>query len=33
MDNYFSREAEIMDIVYVLDKDKFRTFTLDRNNY
>ena len=24
----FSREAEIMDIVYNLDKDKFRIFTI-----
>ena len=31
MDTYFPREAKIIDIVYDLDKDYFRTFTLDRN--
>ena len=33
MDNYFAREAEIMDIVFDLDKDQFRilTFAFDRN--
>ena len=29
MDNYFAREAEIMDIVYDLERDKFRIFTFD----
>ena len=33
MDNYFAREAEIMDIVYELEKDSFRIFTFDRNVY
>ena len=28
-DNYFTREAEIIDIVYDLDKNKLRTFTLE----
>ena len=33
-DNYFTREAEIIiDIVYDLDKDWFRIFTLDRDIY
>ena len=35
-DNYFTREAEvIIDIVHVydLDKDWFRIFTLERDNY
>ena len=27
MDNYFAREAELMDIVFNLDKDEFRMFT------
>ena len=31
MDNYFAREAEIMDIVYDLGKNKLRIFTFDRN--
>ena len=33
MANYFAREADIMDIVYDLDKDKLRIFTFDRNIY
>ena len=33
MDNYFTREAVIMDIEYDLDKDYFRIFTLQRNIY
>ena len=33
-DNYFTREAEIIiDIVYDLDKDWFRIFTLERDIY
>ena len=33
-DNYFTREAEIIiDIVYDLDKDWFRVFTLERAIY
>ena len=33
-DNYFTREAEIIiDIVYDLDKDWFRIFTLERGIY
>ena len=33
-DNYFTREAEIIiDIVYDLDKDWFRMFTLERDIY
>ena len=33
-DNYFTREAEIIiDIVYNLDKDWFRIFTLERDIY
>ena len=32
--NYFTREAEIIiDIVYDLDKDWFRIFTLERDIY
>ena len=30
-DNYFTREAEIIDIVYDFDKDWFRIFTLERD--
>ena len=33
MNNYFAREAEIMDIACVLDKNKFRIFTFDIDNY
>ena len=34
MDNYFTRESEIIiDIVIDLDKDWFRIFTLERDNY
>ena len=33
MNNYFAREAEITDIVYDLEKDKFRICTFDRNIY
>ena len=33
-DNYFTREAEIIiDIVYDLDKDWLRIFTLERDIY
>ena len=33
-DNYFTREAEIIiNIVYDLDKDWFRIFTLERDIY
>ena len=33
-DKYFTREAEIIiDIVYGLDKDWFRIFTLERDIY
>ena len=33
-DNYFTRDAEIIiDIVYDLDKDWFRIFTLERDIY
>ena len=33
-DSYFTREAEIkFDIVYDLDKDWFRIFTLERDIY
>ena len=33
-DNYFTREAEIIiDIVYDLDKDLFRIFTLESGIY
>ena len=33
-DNYFTRELEIIiDIVYDLDKDWFRIFTLERDIY
>ena len=33
-DNYFTREAEIIiDIVYDLDNDWFRMFTLERDIY
>ena len=33
-DNYITREAEIIiDIVYDLDKDWFRIFTLERDIY
>ena len=33
-DNYFTREAEIIiDIIYELDKDWFRIFTLERDIY
>ena len=33
-DNYFTREAEIIiDIVYDLDKDWFRKFTLEKDIY
>ena len=33
-DSYFTREAElIIDIVYDLDKDWFRIFTLERDIY
>ena len=33
-DNYFTREAEIIiDIVYDLDKDWFRIFTLEMDIY
>ena len=33
-DNYFTRESEIIiDIVYDLDKDWFRIFTLERDIY
>ena len=31
MDKYFAREAEIMDIVYDLNKDCLRMFTFERN--
>ena len=34
MNNYFASEADItIGIVYYLDKDKFRIFTLSRNIY
>ena len=34
MDNYFTREAEIIiDIVYDLDKNWFRIFTLEKDIY
>ena len=33
-DTYFTREAEIIiDIVYALDKDWFRIFTLEKDIY
>ena len=32
-DNYFTREAEIIDIVFALDKNSFRIFTLERDIY
>ena len=33
MDNFFARETKLMDIVYALDKDQFKMFTLDGNIY
>ena len=33
MANYFARESEIIDIVYDLDKDRFKTFTFYKSIY